>query len=104
MLLEVEPKADALLLVLVGVIEYDLEGSPLNITRPVDTAVEVWVVLLHVLLDLLVEPGQVRWTKILAVVIDIGSVEVAGDIPKLRIVRVDCHANGVAVAIHLVLG
>ena len=60
MLLEVEPEADTLLLALVGVIEDDLEGSPLNITRRVDTAVEVWLFLLQVLLDLFVQPRQVR--------------------------------------------
>ena len=101
--LEVQGKGNVLLLVLVGVIKYHLEGGLLYISGSVHAAMEVGVVLLDILLDLGVQASQVHRTQILTVITHIRGMQMMSDIPELCIIHMHSHAHIVSISINCTL-
>ena len=71
MLLEVQGRANAFRLALVGVIKDHFDGGTLHIAGGINAAMEVGVVPLSILLNLGIQASQIHRTQVLTIIIHI---------------------------------
>ena len=102
-MLEVQAKANASLLALVGVIKNHLSGNSLRIVGSAHLVMEVGVVSCDVLIDLCVQANQVRRTQILTIIIHTSGMQVTSYIPKVCVIRMHSHTNIVSGSITFIL-